>query len=109
MHSDTNKSSKSDFVLNEDTLKGKWNEAKGEIQKMWGKLTDDDMDQAKGQLTALKGIIQQHYGESKESVQNKLNDYFGNVWSDLKHGVAETAEKAKNAASEARESSKQKL
>ena len=105
---DANKS-KNDFVLNEDVLKGKWTEAKGEIQKMWGKLTDDDMDQAKGDLTALKGIIQQRYGESKESVQTKLNDYFGNAWADVKHSIASSAEKAKNAVSEASENSKQKL
>jgi non-ribosomal peptide synthetase component F/uncharacterized protein YjbJ (UPF0337 family) len=100
---------KRNFVLNEETLKGKWKEARGEIQKMWGKLTDDDLDQAKGDLTALTGIIQQRYGESKESVQTKLNDYFGNAWTDVKQGVAKTAEKAKNAVSEASESAKQKL
>ena len=104
----TNKS-KNDFVLNEDVLKGKWTEAKGEIQKMWGKLTDDDMEQAKGDLTALKGIIQQRYGESKDSIQEKLNDYFKGAWDDVKHGIATSAEKAKNAVSEAGENSKQKL
>lgn len=106
---DTDKLVKRNFVLNEDTLKGKWKEARGEIQKMWGKLTDDDLDKAKGDLTALTGIIQQRYGESKESVQTKLNDYFGNAWTDVKQGVAKTAEKAKNAVSEASESAKQKL
>ena len=106
---DTNKQVKRDFVLNEDTLKGKWKEMRGEVQKMWGKLTDDELDQTKGDLTALSGIIQQRYGESKESIQTKLNDYFGNAWADVKQGVAKTAEKAKNAVSEASESAKQKL
>ncbi|MEA9355722.1 CsbD family protein [Bacteriovorax sp. PP10] len=106
---DNASSTKSNYVLNEDTLKGKWKEAKGEIQKMWGKLTDDDLEKAKGDMTALTGIIQQRYGESKESVQTKLNDYFGNAWADVKQGVASTAEKAKNAVAEASESAKQKL
>lgn len=106
---DTDKLVKHNFVLNEDTLKGKWKEAKGEIQKMWGKLTDDDLDQAKGDLTALAGIIQQRYGESKESVQMKLNDYFGDTWMDVKDGISKTAEAAKNAVSEASESARQKL
>ena len=103
MHKNDN--DKRNIVLNEDTIKGKWKEAKGEIQKMWGKLTDDELEQAKGDLTALSGIIQQRYGESKESVQTKLNGYFG----DIKEGIANTAEKAKNAVSEASENSKQKL
>ena len=102
---DTNKQVKRDFVLNEDTLKGKRKEMRGEVQKMWGKLTDDELDQTKGDLTALSGIIQQRYGESKEAVQTKLNDYFEN----FKEGVAKTAEKAKNAVADASENSKQKL
>lgn len=109
MEFDTNKEVKRNFVLNEDTLKGKWKETKGEIQKMWGKLTDDDLEQAKGDLTALTGIIQKRYGESKESVQAKLNDYFSNTWGDVKSGIARGAEKAKEAVAEAAESAKQKL
>lgn len=105
---DTDKLVKRDFVLNEDTLKGKWTEAKGEIQKMWGKLTDDDLEKAKGDMTALSGIIQQRYGESKEEVQAKLTEKFGNAWADLKHGVANVAEKAKNAVAEANDNTKQK-
>lgn len=105
----TNEKDNRDIVLNEDTIKGKWKEAKGEIQKMWGKLTDDELDQAKGDLTALTGIIQQRYGESKESVQTKLNGYFDNAWTDVKQGMANGAERAKNAVSEASENSKQKL
>lgn len=30
--------------VNENTTKGKWLEMKGDIQKAWGKLTDDDLD-----------------------------------------------------------------
>ena len=103
----TNENSK--FVLNEDTVKGNWKEVKGGVQKMWGKLTDDELEQAQGDLTALTGIIQQRYGESKEAVQTKMNDYFSNAWKDVKTDIARGAEKAKDAVSEASESSKQKL
>jgi uncharacterized protein YjbJ (UPF0337 family) len=104
---DTN--GKRDFVLNEDTIKGKWKEVKGGVQKMWGDLTDDEFDQAKGDLTSLSGIIQQRYGESKEAVQTKLNDYFGNAWKDMKTEIAHGAEKAKDAVAQASENSKQKI
>ena len=100
---------KNDFVLNEDTMKGKWKEVKGGVQKMWGKLTDDELEQANGDLTTISGLIQQRYGESKEAVQTKLNDYFSNAWSDVKTGIANGAEKAKEAVAEATENSKQKL
>lgn len=106
---DTDKTGKRNFVLNEDTIKGRWKEARGEIQKIWGKLTDDELDQAKGDLTALTGIIQKRYGESREAIEIKLRDYFSGTWSDLKHGVAKRSEKVKDIVAEAAESAKQKL
>ncbi len=60
--------------LNEDTLKGKWREIKGDVQKAWGKLTDDELEQTKGDMTAIGGLIQQKYGEQKESYSEKLSE-----------------------------------
>ncbi|MEK6773010.1 MAG: CsbD family protein [Bdellovibrionota bacterium] len=62
--------------LNEDTIKGKWLEIKGDIQKAWGKLTDDELDKTKGDAKAIGGLIQQRYGDAKESYQNRLTDIF---------------------------------
>lgn len=105
----TNENKNEKFVLNEDTIKGKWKEVKGGIQKMWGDLTDDDLDRAEGDLTSISGIIQKRYGESKEAVQMKLNDYFANAWSGVKSEIADGASKAHSAVAQASENSKQKL
>lgn len=59
-------------MFNEQTLKGKWTEIKGEIRTQWGKLTENEVDQASGNLTSLAGIIQQRYGIKKEEAQEKL-------------------------------------
>lgn len=59
---------------NEDTLKGKWKEIKGEVQKAWGKLTDDELTQTKGDVKAISGLVQQRYGESKENFEKKFSD-----------------------------------
>lgn len=96
---------KKDFVVNEDTIKGKWKEFKGEVRKMWGKVTDDELEQAKGDLTAISGIIQQRYGETKDSVQSKLNNYL----SSFEQGVARSAEKAKEAVAAASDNAREKL
>jgi uncharacterized protein YjbJ (UPF0337 family) len=29
--------------MNWDTIRGNWNQAKGELKVKWGKLTDDDL------------------------------------------------------------------
>lgn len=67
--------------LNENVVKGKWNEFKGEIQRAWGRLTDDEVESAKGDLNVLSGIVQRKYGLGQEEVRHRMNDMisrFGN-------------------------------
>lgn len=59
-------------MFKEEQLKGKWNEIKGEIRTKWGKLTENELDQASGNLTSVAGIIQQRYGIKKEEAQESL-------------------------------------
>lgn len=63
--------------MNQDVIKGKWKEIKGEIQKQWGKLTNDELEQTKGDMTAVNGLIQQKYGHAKDEVSKSLNDLTG--------------------------------
>ena len=39
--------------MNEDRLKGKWNQIKGELKKKWGKLTDDDLTYTEGHFDKM--------------------------------------------------------
>lgn len=59
--------------INEQTLKGKWQEMKGEVQKAWGRLTNDELDQAKGDMNILAGLVKQKYGDTREDFENKLS------------------------------------
>ncbi len=63
-------------TLNESTVKGKWLEIKGEVQKAWGKLTDDELEKSKGDMKVIGGLIQQRYGKEKENYNQKLSDIF---------------------------------
>ena len=62
-----------------DILTGKWNEAKGDMKKWWGKLTDDDWDEVKGDSQKLYGKLQERYGWDKlraeTEVRNRFNEY----------------------------------
>lgn len=60
-------------MVNENIVKGKWTEIKGELQKTWGNITGDEFDKAKGDLTSLGGLIRQKYGLAQEDVREKLN------------------------------------
>ena len=59
-------------MQNSDIVKGKWNEVKGEVRKAWGKLTDDDLESTKGDFEKIGGLIQKHYGQTKQEVSDKL-------------------------------------
>jgi uncharacterized protein YjbJ (UPF0337 family) len=59
--------------MNQNVIEGKWNEIKGDILKTWGKLTDDEVEKAKGNLKGLSGIVQQKFGIAQEEVARKLN------------------------------------
>ena len=65
--------------MNRDTLKGQWKQARGEVKRRWGKLTDDELDQAEGNFDKLVGRIQERYGYQKEQAEREvdqfLNDY----------------------------------
>ncbi len=62
--------------MNKDMVKGKWLEIKGEVQKAWGKLTNDELDKTEGDMKAVAGLIQQKYGETKDSFQGQLDGIY---------------------------------
>lgn len=61
--------------MNEDILKGKWHELKGDVKIKWGKLTDDDLTVVNGNAEKLVGILQTKYGLSKDKAQAEYNEF----------------------------------
>ena len=61
--------------MNEDTLQGNWKQFKGKMVEQWGKLTDDDLQQVKGDRRELSGKIQQKYGVTKEAAEKQIDDW----------------------------------
>ncbi len=79
--------------LNKDIVKGKWLEIKGDLQKTWGKLTDDELEKTKGDITSIQGLIQQRYGEAQEKSSDKLNEIF-KKFEDKKESTVEKVKKS---------------
>ena len=48
--------------MNEDILKGKWQEIKGRVKEQWGKLTDNDFGENEGKSEKLLGLLRKKYG-----------------------------------------------
>jgi len=63
--------------MNRDTLKGQWTQLKGQVRKQWGKLTDDEVDQIRGDSEILMGKLQQRYGYTREQAQREIERWEG--------------------------------
>jgi len=55
--------------MNSDQFNGLWNEFRGEVQRQWGRFTDDDLLEIKGDYTKFLGIAQKRYGDQIEAVK----------------------------------------
>ena len=62
--------------MNEDILKGKWRQIKGEVKSRWGKLTDDDVDRVEGDAEKLIGRVQERYGYLRDEAKREVDDFF---------------------------------
>ena len=61
--------------MNKDTLEGNWKQLKGKAKERWGKLTDDQLDQAEGKRDQLVGQIQESYGKSKDEAERDVDEF----------------------------------
>jgi len=59
--------------MNHDQLESSWKSLKGDIRSAWGKVTDDELERVKGNMTSIAGIIQGKYGDKKEEIKLKLD------------------------------------
>ena len=60
--------------MNNDILAGKWKQLRGEIQRRWGKLTNDELDEINGSYDKLAGKLQECYGIAKDAVDRDLRE-----------------------------------
>jgi uncharacterized protein YjbJ (UPF0337 family) len=58
--------------MNEDILKGRWNQMRGDLKKWWGRLTDDDIQRIEGSKAKLAGILQERYGYSRQAAEEQV-------------------------------------
>ena len=62
-----------------DRFEGRWDRVKGQLRQQWGDLTDDELEQAKGNREELIGKIKQKYGDTKESIGEKVDQIMAKV------------------------------
>lgn len=61
-------------MVNTQELQGSWNRLKGQVKDKWGTLTDDDLQIHGGNVDQVIGKIQQKTGETREAIEEFLNN-----------------------------------
>ena len=65
--------------MQSNILEGTWKQLRGKIQERWGKLTDDELDQAEGKADQLVGLLQEKYGYTEERARREVNSVIGEL------------------------------
>lgn len=65
-----------------EILKGRWRQIKGAAKERWGELTDDDVDQIRGEWDRLVGKLQETYGYKKEQAEAEISEFLEDLTSD---------------------------
>lgn len=55
-----------------DILKGRWQQLRGRIKRLWGNLTGDEVLRAEGNVDVASGTLQESYGVAKREASRKL-------------------------------------
>ena len=62
-------------IMNKDIIQGRWKEIKGQLKQEWAKLTDDEINEMKGNYDELEGCLQKNYGYKKEEAERRINEF----------------------------------
>lgn len=81
--------------MNHNMSEGKWREFKGDLQKMWGKITNDEWEQTKGDLKKIGGLVQQRMGISQEEATSKIDAMAKKYQTDLQDSNEAAQKKSK--------------
>lgn len=61
--------------MNEDKIKGQWKQLHGKLKAQWGKLTDDDLRVANGNVEYLAGKLQERYGIARDAARQQVEAF----------------------------------
>lgn len=60
--------------MNQDQVTGKFEQIKGELKKVWGKLTDDEIMLYNGKQDQFFGKLKEKYGIAKEAAELRIKE-----------------------------------
>lgn len=61
--------------MNWESIKAEWKDLKGRARVQWGKLTDDELAQIRGNREQLEAAIQKRYGLAKHEAARQVDEW----------------------------------
>ncbi|MFZ1428459.1 MAG: CsbD family protein [Geminicoccaceae bacterium] len=71
--------------MNWDMIEGNWKQFQGKAREQWGKLTDSDLEIAKGKRDQLAGLIQERYGVAKDEAERQVDAWTTSIDAQHRH------------------------
>ncbi|TVS12778.1 MAG: CsbD family protein [Planctomycetaceae bacterium] len=101
------------MAVNQQVMKGSWNQIKGKLRERWGQVTEDELEEARGNADQIVGLIQQRTGETRGEIEAYLERAASEAASVVErtkeavvNTVCQTGENAQEMASRATESAR---
>lgn len=60
--------------MNKEQVEGKFQQLNGEIKKLWGRMTDDEITLLDGQEDSFYGKLKEKYGIAREEGEKRLKE-----------------------------------
>lgn len=61
--------------MDKNTLKGNWDQLKGQAKKTWGKLTDNQLEKIEGDFDKFVGAVEKAYGYTTTEATNSIKEF----------------------------------
>jgi uncharacterized protein YjbJ (UPF0337 family) len=62
------------MTMNKEQVEGKFQQLNGEIKKLWGRMTDDEITLLDGQEDSFYGKLKEKYGIAREEGEKRLKE-----------------------------------
>jgi uncharacterized protein YjbJ (UPF0337 family) len=62
-------------MKNENYEHGSWRNVKKQIQRRWGKLSDDEVDSLHGNIHEVIGLLQKNYGYTRSKAEEEFENF----------------------------------
>ena len=56
-----------------NSLERPWDQLRGRVKEIWGRLTDDELDRIGGRMDHLAGLLQVRYEYSLDEVEDEID------------------------------------